>query len=47
VHEDAQKEILDDGHPVLVLAGADIVHILRRAGIATEADLVKWLQSIG
>ncbi len=46
VHEDAQREMLEDGHPVLVISGIDIVYILRRAGITTEAHLVQWLKSI-
>jgi len=45
LHEQAYKEILDDGHPVLIVAGTDIVDILETAGITTEEDLVLWLQS--
>ena len=43
VHEQAYQEVLDDGHPVLVVSGADIVEILERAGVTTERGLTEWL----
>lgn len=46
VHEQAYHEILDDGHPVLILAGVDIVEILERAGITTEHALLDWLKGL-
>lgn len=46
VHEQAYHEILDDGHPVLVIAGTDIADILARAGITTESELYAWLTAI-
>jgi hypothetical protein len=43
LHEQAYQEILDDGHPVLIISGVDIIDILERAGITTEQGLVAWL----
>jgi hypothetical protein len=43
VHEQAFHEILDDGHPVLIIAGSDIVDILERVGITTQTELLAWL----
>lgn len=35
----AYREIVEDEHPILVVAGGNIVRVLRNAGIATEAAL--------
>ncbi len=45
-HVDAQayKEIREDGHPVVILAGRDIVEMLKRSGFETSASLRKHLQ---
>jgi hypothetical protein len=46
LHEQAYQEIIEDGHPVLVVSGKDIADILVRSGIS-DVDAVKaWLQSI-
>jgi hypothetical protein len=42
----AYKEIVDDGHPVIVVCARDIVALLREAGYATVDHLQKWLDSI-
>jgi Restriction endonuclease AspBHI N-terminal/Restriction endonuclease len=44
-HVDAQayKEIREDGHPVVILAGRDIVEMLKRSGFDTSAALRKHL----
>ncbi len=44
-HVDAQayKEIRDDGHPVVILAGRDVVEMLKRSGLDTVAALRKHL----
>jgi hypothetical protein len=44
-HVDAQayKEIRDDGHPVVILAGRDVVEMLKRSGFDTPAALRKHL----
>lgn len=43
LHEQAYREIREDGHPVVVLAGADLVRILKDAGLSTVAALQAWL----
>ncbi len=43
VHEQAYQEIVEDGHPVIVIAGADIVSSLRKAGISTIEQVQRWL----
>ncbi|MFP6856539.1 MAG: restriction endonuclease, partial [Roseibacillus sp.] len=43
VGEQAYKEIVDDQHPVVVLAGKDLVAILKEKGISTPARLEEWL----
>jgi hypothetical protein len=44
-HVDAQayREIRDDGHPVVILAGRDVVEMLKRTGFDTAAALRKHL----
>lgn len=44
-HVDAQayREIRDDGHPVVILAGRDVVEMLKRSGLDTVAALRKHL----
>jgi hypothetical protein len=39
----AYQEIIEDGHPVLVLAATDIAKILIDNGISDEAELSCWL----
>jgi hypothetical protein len=43
VHEQAYREIREDGHPIIVFSGADIVNTLRAVGITTIAALRAWL----
>lgn len=47
VNEQACQEIIDDGHPVLILSGIDIVDILFRSGISTIEHLRAWLSTLG
>ena len=42
----AYKEIKEDGHPILVIAGKDILEILKNNGIKTQYDLSRWMGSI-
>lgn len=44
VHEQAYREIREDGHPIVVFSGADIVNTLRAVGITTIAALRAWLE---
>lgn len=41
----AYKEIKEDQHPVIVISGADIVELLRRNGLTTEAAVSIWLKT--
>jgi hypothetical protein len=43
VHEQAYREIREDGHPIIVFSGADIVNTLRAVGITTIPALRAWL----
>jgi len=43
VHEQAYQEVREDGHPVVILAGRDLVHILKGVGLTTSAALSNWL----
>ena len=46
LHDQAYREILDDGHPVLIISGVDIVGILEKAGITTLTALNTWLMTL-
>lgn len=43
VDTQAYKEIKEDGHPVVVIAAADIVDLLRSTGLGTAAVVSSWL----
>ena len=45
VSDQAYKEIREDQHPIVVLAGTDIVSILKQSGISTIPVLTNWLKS--
>lgn len=45
VGEQAYKEIKQDGHPVLVLSGGDIVEILVQNGVSTSEEVAQWVAS--
>lgn len=40
----AYKEIVEDGHPVLVIAARDIARIMLEAGISGAGEMKKWLE---
>jgi hypothetical protein len=46
VHHQAYQEIVEDGHPVLILSGADIVAILAQKGITNTESVLKWLKQL-
>jgi hypothetical protein len=46
IAEQAYKEIRDDGHPIAIVSGIDIVNILIKNDINTETKLEKWLSLI-
>jgi hypothetical protein len=44
VHGQAYKEIREDGHPVVILAGRDIVEILKARGLDSTAAVRRYLR---
>lgn len=46
VHSQAYKEIKEDGHPILVISGGDLVNILKEHGISTSHAMTAWLNTI-
>jgi hypothetical protein len=46
VASQAYQEIIEDGHPVLILAGRDIVDILLKNGVSTIDALHTWLKQL-
>jgi hypothetical protein len=42
----AYQEIREDGHPIIVISGGDIVKILLNKGINSEATCENWLNTI-
>lgn len=46
VAEQAYKEIVEDRQPVIVIAGIDVVRILRDHGITTPQATTRWLRSV-
>ncbi|NOK01002.1 MULTISPECIES: restriction endonuclease [Myxococcus] len=45
VHNQAYQEIMDDGHPIIIMAGRDIVEVLRRNGFSTRDQVLTWLKT--
>ena len=45
VGDQAYKEIIEDGHPIIVISGRDIIDILLNAGISSEKQLSEWLKT--
>ena len=43
VNSQASQEIIEDQHPILVLAASDIARLLVQKGIATTSALRGWL----
>ena len=46
VHEQAYKEIVEDGHPIIVISGGDIINILKKKGYTTMDLVEKWIDSL-
>lgn len=46
VDSQAYKEVVEDGHPILIISASDIAAVLRINSIHPK-DLNKWLESIG
>lgn len=45
VHPQAYKEVVEDGHPILILTATDIAQTLRRSSI-NSGNICEWLLSI-
>ncbi|MCU1720223.1 restriction endonuclease [Pseudomonas sp. 5P_5.1_Bac1] len=45
VHDQAYSEVVDDGHPVMILAGRDIVELLKESDLKNQEDVKRWLTS--
>jgi hypothetical protein len=43
VHHQAYQEIREDGHPVVILAGRDLVNILKARGHQTASAIRRYL----
>lgn len=46
VHHQAYKEIIDDGHPVIIVSGNDIIEILNTSSIKSASEILDWLDSL-
>ena len=44
--EQVQKELIEDGHPVILLSGGDIARLLIRKDLAAATSLQAWLDEI-
>ena len=45
VDRQAYEEVLEDGHPILIVTGADIAHVLHKNSITGE-NVSEWLASV-
>lgn len=45
VNDQAYSEIVEDGHPVMILSGRDVIELLKEAGLNTLDSLTKWLEA--
>jgi ABC-type lipopolysaccharide export system ATPase subunit len=45
LHDQAYKEIVEDGHPVMILAGRDVVELLRETGLHDSSAVQTWLET--
>lgn len=46
VSTQAYKELLEDNHPVIIIAAADIARIFRNRGIGSEKSVTQWASGI-
>lgn len=45
VHKQAYEEVIEDGHPILIVSASDIARILRHNSIMSN-DVDEWLYSL-
>jgi hypothetical protein len=46
IGDQASQELAEDGHPIIVMAGIDIVRTLKEHGLADPTALATWLASL-
>ncbi|AUG55276.1 restriction endonuclease [Thalassospira marina] len=46
VNSQAYKEIKEDGHPIVIISGSDIVRIFVEKGFSSAQTLLSWLQRL-
>ena len=47
VHPQAYQEVVEDGHPVMIMAARDIVDVLTRNNYSDSRSVEAWLRSVG
>lgn len=47
VNHQAYKEIKEDGHPIIIISGGDIIRILKEKGVNSQSALSDWLLALG
>ena len=45
VHKQAYQEVIEDGHPILIISATDIAQTLRKNAI-TSSNIDEWLISL-
>lgn len=45
VNKQAYKEVIEDGHPILIVSASDIARILRRNAV-TSSNVDEWLLAL-
>ncbi len=45
INDQAYKEVVEDGHPILIVTASDIAGILRNNGINSE-NIMQWLENV-
>ncbi|PBQ22069.1 restriction endonuclease [Pseudomonas congelans] len=44
LHDQAYKEIVEDGHPVMIISGKDVVELIKQAGMKDSGSITHWLK---
>lgn len=45
VDKQTYKEIIEDGHPIVIISAIDIIKILKDSGLKTKEELLNWLKA--
>ena len=46
VNAQAYKEIKEDGHPIIIVSGGDMIELIKKKGIASQHALTGWLNAL-